>query len=115
MTRAETIDAAGREALAAVCAGSTEPADVRALARWLAARHPGKLIELRIPPFVAVQLGLPDVPGGHTRGTPPNVVEADPATFLGLATGRLSWREAREAHLVRASGSHSDIGALFPL
>ena len=64
---------------------------VRTTARWLAQQVPGRSVELRVPPFVAVQC----VPGPrHTRGTPPNVVETDPATWLNLVTGRTTWAEA---------------------
>lgn len=53
--------------------------------------------------------------GRHTRGTPPNVVQTDPVTFLRLAGGSLAWQEARAAHAVRASGIHSDLAEVFPL
>lgn len=82
---------------------------VRLLARRLAAQHPGHAVELRIPPFVAVQL----VEGPrHTRGTPPNVVETDAATFVDVASGRLTWDQARVSGRLSASGSRSDIGEL---
>ncbi|MFN8137436.1 MAG: sterol carrier family protein [Propionicimonas sp.] len=80
----------------------------------LAARHPGGTVELRVPPFAAVQLGVGER-GRHTRGTPPNVVQTDPVTFLRLAGGSLAWQEARAAHAVRASGIHSDLAEVFPL
>ncbi|MFZ2165999.1 MAG: sterol carrier family protein [Propionibacteriaceae bacterium] len=120
MTRAEETARAGREALAMVRATPSLDAPsraqaVRALARWLALDHPGHLVELRIPPFVAVQLGFADATGGHRRGTPPNVVETDPDTFLALVTGATSWTSARAANLVHASGARSDLGPLFPL
>lgn len=79
----------------------------------LEAEHPGRLIEVRVPPFGAVQIGVPQVGSTHTRGTPPNVVETDAATWLALAAGRLSWAEARTEHLVRASGAHADLGPLL--
>ena len=66
-------------------------AAVRTTARWLAQQVPGRSVELRVPPHVAVQL----VPGPrHTRGTPPNVVETDAATWLRLVTGELAWDRA---------------------
>lgn len=84
----------------------------RALAQRLVREHPGRLIELRVPPFVAVQLG--DGSGGvHTRGTPPNVVEMDAATLLGLASGRLAWADAVADGRIRASGTRSDLSAWF--
>jgi len=69
-----------------------EPDELRAAARYLlallASRHPGRVLEVRIPPVAAVQC----LPGPvHTRGTPPNVVETDPVTWVRLATGRLGW------------------------
>ena len=83
----------------------------RAAAKRIRERHPGGSIELRIPPFSAVQLGFGDGPK-HTRGIPPNVVELDAETFLALATGRLAWGSAR----VSASGVHADqVAAVFPV
>lgn len=79
----------------------------------LEADHPGRLIEVRVPPFGAVQIGAPGVSSMHTRGTPPNVVETDAATWLALAAGTLTWPDARARHLVRASGAHADLGALL--
>lgn len=65
-----------------------------------------------MPPFGAVQC----VEGpGHTRGTPPNVIELDADTWLELATGRTSWQEAFEANRVRASGTRADVSAWLPL
>lgn len=85
---------------------------VRVLADLLAERAPGRSVELRIPPVAAVQL----IEGPrHTRGTPPGVVETDPATFLRLATGRLTWPEAVEHGRVRASGERTDLSAYLPL
>jgi hypothetical protein len=73
---------------------------------------PGRSVEVRVPPFGAVQC----VPGTrHTRGTPPNVVETDPLTWLLLATGRLSWASAVESGRVIASGTRADLSAFLPL
>jgi hypothetical protein len=99
---------------------SSDPPDRRALAtavrrtlRAFAQAHPGKAVEVRVPPFAAVQC----LPGGaHTRGTPPHVVETDPRTWLLLVTGRIDWATALGAALVRASGHRTDeVGALLPL
>jgi uncharacterized protein (TIGR03083 family) len=80
----------------------------RLLAEIFAARAPGRSVELRVPPFVAVQA----VAGPrHTRGTPPNVVEADALTWIRLATGRLAWADAP----VRASGQRADLSGFLPL
>ncbi len=88
-------------------------AAVRTSLARLEAAHPGRLIEVRVPPFGAVQIGREGVSSMHTRGTPPNVVETDAATWLALSSGRLSWDEARADHRVRASGAHADLGALL--
>jgi Bacterial SCP ortholog len=87
-------------------------AAVTELAQRLAERVPGHAVEVRIPPYVAVQA----IPGpAHTRGTPPNVVETDPVSWLRLATGRLAWAEAVRTGKVRASGERADISPYLPL
>jgi hypothetical protein len=87
-------------------------AAVKTTARWLAQQVPGRSVELRVPPHVAVQL----VPGPrHTRGTPPNVVETDAATWLRLATGELVWEQAVADGRVSASGNRADLGPHLPL
>lgn len=83
-------------------------AATRLLAEILAAQAPGRSVELRVPPFVAVQA----IAGPrHTRGTPPNVVEAEPLTWVRLATGRLAWSDA----VVSASGQRADLSPYLPL
>lgn len=85
---------------------------VRELARRLADRHPGRTVEVRVPPYAAVQcLSGPR----HTRGTPPNVVEADPLAFVDLCAGLLAWPDAVRDGRVRASGERSDLSGLLPL
>ncbi|HEY3607069.1 MAG TPA: sterol carrier family protein [Pseudonocardiaceae bacterium] len=85
---------------------------VRLSLRVLPAIAPGRSVEVRVPPFAAVQC----VAGPrHTRGTPPNVIETDPRSWLELATGALSWADAMAQHRVRASGSRADIAALLPV
>lgn len=92
-----------RQALAAV---------TRLLADTLAAKAPGGSVEVRIPPFAVVQC----VAGPrHTRGTPPNVVETDPLTWIRLATGRSSWAVALDDAAVSASGERADISDQLPL
>ncbi|OBI51776.1 hypothetical protein A5707_00645 [Mycobacterium kyorinense] len=88
-------------------------AAVRLTARTLAGQAPGASVEVRIPPFVAVQC----VSGPrHTRGTPPNVVEADPRTWLLLATGLLQLGDAVSSGALRLSGSRAgEIAAWLPL
>lgn len=86
---------------------------VRLTARTLAAVAPGASVEVRIPPFVAVQC----IAGPrHTRGTPPNVVETDPRSWLLLATGLLSPTDAAADGALRLSGSRAgEIAEWLPL
>lgn len=85
---------------------------VRTLAEFLVARAPGRTVEVRVPPFVAVQA----IAGPrHTRGTPPNVVETDPTTWMRLATGRMQWAAAVDNGSVRASGQRGDLSDYLPL
>ena len=85
---------------------------VRATTALLAAQVPGRSVEVRVPPYAAVQcLAGP----GHTRGTPPNVVEARPPTWLELAAGRIGWDEAVAGGAVTASGARADLSGLLPL
>ena len=78
----------------------------------LAATHPGRSVEVRVPPYAAVQCI-----GGtrHTRGTPPAVVETDALTWVRLARGEMSWSEAVDTGRVTASGERSDLSAVLPL
>ena len=85
---------------------------VKELAGILADRHPGKSVEVRIPPYTAVQcLEGPR----HTRGTPSNVVEADPVAWVLACAGRESWQELVRTGRIRASGERSDLSDLLPL
>ncbi|MGH3637127.1 MAG: sterol carrier family protein, partial [Mycobacterium sp.] len=86
---------------------------VQLTARTLAEQAPGAGVEVRIPPFVAVQC----VSGPrHTRGTPSNVVETDPRTWLLLATGLLQLADAKAAGTLHLSGSRAgEIQAFLPL
>jgi uncharacterized SCP-like protein len=79
---------------------------VRALLTDLARRAPGRSVEVRVPPYGAVQCGAGP---RHSRGTPPNVVETDPVTWVLLATGRLTWAQALAEGRVRASGNRADL------
>ena len=87
----------------------------RTLAGILAARHPGRSVEVRVPPYAAVQCAIGDPGPTHTRGTPPNVVETDPLTFLRLATGRVGWTDAVAKGAVHASGLRTDLSIALPL
>ncbi len=95
-------------------AGAALANAVRTLCRSLGERHPGGTLELRVPPYAAVQLGIGQR-GAHTRGTPPNVVETDGATLLRLAAGSLGWSDAVATRAVAASGPHTDLSVVFPL
>ena len=110
VTRDELIDAL------AVARGEPDRAAtataVRATLRWLAQEHPGRSVEIRVPPFGAVQ-ALTGPP--HTRGTPSNVVEMAAPTWLGLVTGALDWADVTAAGLVAASGTRADLSAVLPL
>jgi hypothetical protein len=87
-------------------------AAVKTSARWLAQHVPGRSVELRVPPHVAVQC----IEGPrHTRGTPPNVIETDAATWLRLATGATTWAQALGDGKVTASGNRADLSAHLPL
>jgi hypothetical protein len=68
-----------------------------------------------VPPYAAVQCAISDPGPTHTRGTPPNVVETDPLTFLRLATGRIRWTDAVADGTVHASGLRADLSAVLPL
>ncbi|GAB2664767.1 sterol carrier family protein [Prescottella soli] len=88
-------------------------AAVRLSARTLEQIAPGSSVEVRVPPFVAVQC----IEGPrHTRGTPPNVVETDPRTWLQLVTGLVGFDDATAAGSLDASGSRAgEIGHWLPL
>jgi hypothetical protein len=78
----------------------------------LSERAPGRSVEVRVPPFAAAQV----VPGiRHTRGTPPAVVELDAVTWIGLATGEVTWPEALAEGRIRASGERADLSPYLPL
>lgn len=114
-------DALGRACtqavVAALRAGVTPCREaLRGAARYLtdllASTAPGRAVEVRVPPFAAVQcIGGPR----HTRGTPPNVIETDPVTWIRLATGLMSWTEATSAGLVQASGIRADLTDYLPV
>jgi len=105
VTRAE-VDLA-----VAACQGALEDRDTLALAvrkslEWFAQANPGRAVEVRVPPFKAVQ-----ILGGttHRRGTPPAVVEMSPQTWLELFTRKLTWDQAVATGQIVASGERSDL------
>ncbi|CAD6006501.1 sterol carrier family protein [Agreia sp. COWG] len=115
-TRIRSTD--GEAALAAAMAGGADASrDARATAtrfllQCLSDNATGNTVEVRVPPFGAVQC----IEGpGHTRGTPPNVVEMDAATWLDLATGRLTWAEGTASARIHASGQRADLTGYVPV
>lgn len=85
---------------------------VRELLRELSQRVPGRSVEVRVPPFGAVQC----IPGPrHTRGTPPNVVEMDAVTWVKVATGGATWDEAVAAGVIHVSGVRANLSEYLPL
>jgi hypothetical protein len=101
--RAALADGASRDATATA---------VRYLLQLLSEQATGNTVEVRVPPFGAVQA----IEGPrHTRGTPPNVIETDAATWLALATGQQEWAAAVAAGRVAASGSRADLSGHLPI
>jgi hypothetical protein len=86
--------------------------EVKSTLALLADKYPGKAIEVRIPPYAAVQCG--EGPK-HTRGTPPNVIEMEADTWLQLVYGERSWADAYGNGLISASGVRADLSHLLPL
>ncbi|TFC87552.1 hypothetical protein E3T28_06025 [Cryobacterium sinapicolor] len=118
MARARIDDGVGREAVREYAAHQGEASrDIRALAvrytlQLLAEQATGNTLEVRVPPFGAVQC----IAGPrHTRGTPPNVVETDAPTWLALATGTLSWADGIATGRIAASGQRADLVGHLPL
>lgn len=106
----------GLAALTAWRSGSVDRTTTAAAVRFsleeLSTRAPGNSVEVRVPPFGVAQC----IEGPrHTRGTPPNVVETDAPTWLGLVTGSISWDDAVSGSTVSASGLRADLAALLPL
>ena len=83
---------------------------VRTSLDWLATEHPGRSVEVRVPPYRAVQ-----ILGGttHRRGIPPAVVEMSAHTWLELFTKKLTWADAVSRGEIIASGERSDLSELF--
>ena len=105
-----------RTSLARVRDGSSGKDDLRLLTKHylalLEARAPGRSVEVRVPPYAAVQC----IEGvRHTRGTPPAVVETDAATWIAVASGELAWADAVELGKVSASGERTDLTPYLPL
>lgn len=113
MARARIADNTG---LAAVRSGASDRETTATAVRYtlqvLSEIAEGNTVEVRVPPFGAVQA----IEGPrHTRGTPPNVVEMDAATWLSIATGVTTWADQLAAGRIAASGQRADLSAYLPL
>lgn len=103
-------------AVRSVLLGNEDRGALAAAARYLleelAELAPGNTVEVRVPPFGATQC----IAGPrHTRGTPPNVIETDPTTWVALATGGVAWADAVANAWVSASGTRANLDGLLPL
>jgi len=109
VTRGDAIKAA-TTALGNLQVDELVASGVRASLDWLATEHPGRAVEVRVPPYCAVQ-----ILGGttHRRGTPPAVIEMSAKTWLELFTNTLTWSDAVSSGKIIASGERSDISKLF--
>ncbi len=112
MTKVDRALALGNAHIA--LANSTNPEllanGVRTSLQWFAEQNPGRAVEVRVPPYLAVQ-----ILGGttHRRGTPPAVVEMSPQTWLELFTQKLIWADAVASGKITASGERSDLSGLL--
>ncbi len=112
VVHADDLHRSLRQAPAVVLPRAAVRLVVRTLLDALVELAPGHSVEVRVPPFAAVQcLGGPR----HTRGTPPNVIEAEPLTWIRLACGRILWTDAVADGSVRASGERADVSTYLPL
>ncbi|AND17718.1 hypothetical protein C5C18_12740 [Rathayibacter tritici] len=116
MAKGRIDEASGQSAVRAALAGAadrtTTATAVRFLLQIIETNVPGRSVEVRVPPFGAAQC----VEGpGHSRGTPPNVIEMDAATWLPLATGSLPWGEGLASGRIHASGVRADLAPFLPI
>ncbi|WP_017934415.1 sterol carrier family protein [Nocardioides sp. Iso805N] len=114
--REDVLAALGRLRAAAAAGEAPAKADLKLLTKHylalLETKAPGRSVEVRVPPFAAIQC----VPGvRHTRGTPPAVIETDAATWIELATGESTWSEAQDSGRISASGERADLAPYLPL
>lgn len=92
-----------------------DPEIMQAVKKYLALLAkvaPGRAIEVRVPPYAAIQCGSGPT---HTRGTPPNTIEMAAPIWLALASGTQTWEQAMASGQIRASGSRADLSAWLPL
>ena len=106
----------GLEAISAYLSGNADQSSIATAVRFLleelGTNHPGNAVEVRIPPYGAAQC----IEGPtHKRGTPANVVEMDPASWLALALGERTFEELASSGNLTASGSRSYLAGLFPI
>lgn len=85
---------------------------VKSTLALLTSKAPGRAIEVRIPPYAAIQCGEGPT---HSRGTPPNTIEMDAQTWLALANGELLWEQALSDGKIAASGVRADLSEYLPL
>ena len=71
---------------------------------------PGNSVELRIPPYAAIQCTAGSV---HRRGTPPNVVEMSGQTLIELVGSPTHWDEFCHKGRISASGTNANLKDLF--
>lgn len=86
--------------------------EVKLTLALLESKAPGRAIEVRIPPYAAIQCGEGPT---HTRGTPPNVIEMNAETWLALATGKTTWSTEISSGSINASGARADLSQYLPL
>ena len=116
MAKAKIAADVGGAAVRAATAGTADRNDtataVRYLLQLLAEKAEGNTVEVRVPPFGAVQA----IEGPrHTRGTPPNVIEMDAATWIAIATGTQEWDAALADGSIAASGQRADLRGYLPI
>ena len=116
MAKAKIVALVGEAAVRQAVAGSSDTTvtatAVRYLLQLLADAAPGNTVEVRVPPHGAIQC----IEGpNHSRGTPPNVIETDAASWLALATGSISWTDALSGGSISASGQRADLSAQLPI
>ena len=84
--------------------------EVKKILNLIKSEVPGKSVELRVPPYGAIQC----IAGGnHRRGTPPNTVEMSGQTLIRLINEPSLWITLCESGEVRASGLLSDLSNVF--
>jgi hypothetical protein len=83
---------------------------VKEIIKIVQAVAPGNSVELRIPPYAAIQCISGPV---HRRGTPPNVVEVNGDTLIKLVKDPTHWEKLCHEGLISASGTKANLEDLF--